>query len=50
MREMREVIVIKVIQNVPVHLMPEPTNPKESVAISFACLIEGNWERIGYVV
>ena len=31
-------------------LRPEPTNPKDSQAIAFVCLIDGKWEKIGYVV
>ena len=35
---------------VPVRLTPEPTNPKDSKAIAFECLVSDKWERIGYVV
>ena len=34
----------------PVELRPELTNPKDSQAIAFVCLIDGKWEKIGYVV
>ena len=34
----------------PVELRPEPTNPKDSQAIAFLCLIDGKWEKIGHVV
>ena len=35
---------------VPLGLTPEPTNPKDSKAIAFECLVSDKWERIGYVV
>lgn len=34
----------------PVELRPEPTDPKDSPAIAFLCLIDGKWEKIGHVV
>ena len=36
--------------NVPVKLVPEPTNPYDSRAISFQCQLDQQWHRIGYVV
>ena len=36
--------------NVPVKLVPEPTNPYDSRAISFQCQLEQQWYTIGYVV
>ena len=42
--------LLKSGQHVPVELRPEPTNPKDSQAIAFVCLIDGKWEKIGYVV
>ena len=43
---------IKVAESgqVPIELRPKPTNPKDSQAIAFVCLIDGKWEKIGYVV
>ena len=35
---------------VRVRLTPEPTNPKNSKAIAFECLVDDRRERIGYVV
>ena len=37
-------------EDVPVRLTKEPNNPKDSMAIAFECLLEGNWKKIGYVV
>ena len=37
-------------KNVPVKLVPEPTNPYDSRAISIQCEIGGNWKIVGYVV
>ena len=34
----------------PVQLVPEPTNPFDSRAISFKCQINGKWYLFGYVV
>lgn len=35
---------------VPVKLCPEPSNPFDAKAIAFTCCIDGQWQRIGYVV
>ena len=37
-------------EDVPVKLEREPSNPYDSNAITFTCLDENDWERIGYVV
>ena len=37
-------------EDIPVKLEKEPSNPFDSNAIAFMCLVENNWERIGYVV
>ena len=37
-------------KNVPVKLVPEPTNPYDSHAISIQCETGGNWKIVGYVV
>ena len=42
--------LLKSGQQVPVELLPEPSNPKDSQAIAFVCLIDGKWEKIGHVV
>ena len=35
---------------VRVKIEPEPTNSYDSKAVSFMCMVEGSWQRIGYVV
>ena len=35
---------------VSVKIEPEPSNPYDSKAIAFICMVEGSWKRIGYVV
>ena len=37
-------------KSVPIKLVPEPTNPFDSRAISFQCQLNGKWKVIGYVV
>ena len=37
-------------ETVPVKIEPEPTNPYDSKAICFKCLLGGMWCRIGYIV
>lgn len=37
-------------ENVNVDIFPEPDNPHDSNAITFKCLIDGEWKTIGYVV
>ena len=37
-------------KNVPVKLVPEPTNPYDSHAISIQCEVGGNWKIVGYLV
>ncbi len=34
----------------PVSLLKEPLNPRDSKAIAFKCQLDGKWETIGYVV
>ena len=36
--------------DVPIVLTPEPTNPVNSRAIAFTCMVNGKWHRVGYVV
>ncbi len=38
------------IKEVQVKLTPEEDNPKNARAIAFTCKIDGEWQRIGYVV
>ena len=33
-----------------VKIEPEPTNPHDSKALCFKCLVGGLWHRIGYIV
>ena len=35
---------------VRVKIEPEPTDSYDSKAVSFMCMVEGSWQRIGYVV
>lgn len=37
-------------KDVPVKLIPEPDNPKDSRAIAFHCFVGEKWRRIGYIV
>lgn len=37
-------------ETVPVKIEPEPTNPYDSKAICFKCMVGGLWCRIGYIV
>ena len=34
----------------PVKVVPEPSNPYDSRAISFQCQLQQKWHTIGYVV
>ena len=36
--------------HVPVKLVHEPRNPRDSRAIAFMCEVDGKWQTIGYVV
>ena len=35
---------------VPVRVVPEPTNPYDSRAINFQCMLNNQWKIIGYVI
>ena len=35
---------------VGVKIEPEPRNPYDARAIAFLCMVEGSWQRIGYIV
>lgn len=35
---------------VPVNIFPEVDNPKDTQAIAFKCYLNGNWQKIGYIV
>lgn len=37
-------------EDIKVTLSPEPANAFNSKAIAFVCLLDGKWQRIGYVV
>lgn len=36
--------------DIPVRVIPEPSNAYDAKAICFQCNLHGKWERIGYVV
>ena len=35
---------------VPVSLVKEPLNPRDSEAVAFKCQLDGKWQTIGYVI
>ena len=42
--------LLKEGEDVPVRIVPEPSNKFDSKAIAFLCQLDGEWHRIGYVV
>ena len=42
--------LIRAKNDVKVALFQEPNNPVDARAVSFMCLIDGKWQKIGYVV
>jgi hypothetical protein len=37
-------------EQVPVDIIPEPSNQYDSKAIYFSCKVNGKWSKIGYIV
>ena len=42
--------LIRAKNDVKLALFQEPNNPVDAKAVSFMCLIDGKWHKIGYVV
>ncbi len=42
--------MLRIRQYLPVSLVPEPTNPRDSKALAFVCMIDGKQHTIGYVI
>ena len=49
-KTLSKVLELQKVGVVPVRLKPEPENLHDSKAVAFQCLVDGEWNRIGYIV